>query len=494
MSISNIIPLNKKLEEEYFNIFINHWQFLNDGWPDIEKKKYNRQKLKDIDFIEDVKEKLYKKLGIIPVYFFLIVLWEPMDYCAPYRNIEKGLMILYYFITDLSMNELNGYIPRSSFYDVYNQFFVGKFNKLNKIIDCCLENMFSNINIRLLSSLNNNPKYFEHITLYIDGHDTRGIEIKNLNKASFYSYKLKKSGFRTQVIIDVNDMILYVSESKPCKNFNDGTMFTNMNINNKLHQLDCLALDGGYSQFVQKVIDNSNILNIKNFVYPFRKPKNNKLNDNENKYNLIFGSFRSKIEDIFSDLGNTFERLNNKKPIRTDNIDIFNLQFKMCCLLSNIKRIEEKGLINAEDTHKNWMLNNFDFPFKNDFINNNNIISEKSIKLDNRINLDSHLLILQKQFLGLDINNTSMNINNNINQIINNISELENMDEIDDNVEMKNNDESVYEVEIIINHRGTGLNTEYLIKWKNYSNDYNTWAKIDKFDTTDCIDDYFNRL
>jgi hypothetical protein len=350
--------------------------------------------------------------------------------------------------------------------------------------------MFSNINVRLLSSLKYNPKYFEHITLYIDGHDTRGIEIKNLNKASFYSYKLKKSGFRTQIVIDVNDIILYVSESKPCKNFNDGTMFTNMNINNKLHQLDCLALDGGYSQFVQQIIDKSSTFNIKNFVYPFRKPKNNTINSEENRYNSIFGSFRSKIEGIFSDLGNVFERLNNKKPIRTDNIDIFNLQMKLCCLLLNIKKIEDKGLINIEKVHKNWMLEKFDFPYKNDSFNNNNIV-EKSLKLDNRIGLDTHLSTLQKQFLGLSVNT---NVNHNFDQIINNINDIYQIEEINETIGIENIDEDTDEAENVIDHRGTGLSTEYLIKRKNYSDDYNTWARIDKSDKIDCINEYFSSM
>lgn len=486
METHNNLLIDEKLKKEYHNIFINQWQFLKDGWPNIEKKKYNRQKLKDIDFIQDIKKKVFDKLGILSVYFFLIVLWEPIDYCSPYRNVEKGLIILYYLITDLSMNELNGHIPKSSFYDIYNQFFVGKFNKLNKIIDYCLENMFSNINIRLLNSLKYNPKDFEHITLYIDGHDTRGIEIKNLNKSDFYSYKLKKSGFRTQVIIDVNDNILFVSESKPCKNFNDGTMFVNMNINKKIHSLDCMALDGGYSQFVQQVVNDSNVINIKNFIYPFRKPKNNTLNMEENRYNSIFGSFRSKIESIFSDLGNSFERLSNKKPIRTDNINIFNLQFKMCCLLLNIKKMEQKGYIIIEEYHKNWMLNNFDFLFKDDSFNSN--VIEKSINLENRIKLDSHLLVLQKQFLGLNIND--INQNDKFNNILENMISMVENDNID--MEDNNNNEEEYEIEKVINHRGTGVSTEYLIKWKGYDNEYNTWSTIDKFNTTECIDLYFN--
>jgi hypothetical protein len=242
-------------KNEYHNIFINQWQFLRDGWPDIEKRKYNRQKIKDIDFIQEVKQKIYEKLGVLSVYFFLIVLWETVDYCAPYRNIEKGLMIL-------------------------------------------------------------------------------------------------------------------------------------------------------------------------------------------------------------------------------------------CCLLLNIKKIEDKGLINIEKVHKNWMLEKFDFPYKNDSFNNNNIV-EKSLKLDNRIGLDTHLSTLQKQFLGLSVNT---NVNHNFDQIINNINDIYQIEEINETIGIENIDEDTDEAENVIDHKGTGLSTEYLIKWKNYSDDYNTWARIDKSDKIDCINEYFSSM
>ncbi|CAO3699328.1 unnamed protein product [Rhizopus microsporus] len=38
-------------------------------------------------------------------------------------------------------------------------------------------------------------------------------------------------------------------------------------------------------------------------------------------------------------------------------------------------------------------------------------------------------------------------------------------------------DNEVYEVERLLGHRITDGSYEYLIKWKNYSNEYNTWEK-----------------
>ncbi|KAI7851374.1 hypothetical protein BDC45DRAFT_419889, partial [Circinella umbellata] len=54
----------------------------------------------------------------------------------------------------------------------------------------------------------------------------------------FYSYKFKKSGLRTQVVCDVNEFAIYISEK------------------NKLNENDCLAFDGGYYYYFEKFIEN----------------------------------------------------------------------------------------------------------------------------------------------------------------------------------------------------------------------------------------------
>ncbi|KAG2228452.1 hypothetical protein INT48_008651, partial [Thamnidium elegans] len=313
---------------------------------------------------------------------------------------------------------MEDFIPKSSFYDIYREFYIKKQEKLNKIVNYALEFLFSNVKIRLLTAKLLNPELFSHVTLYLDGHDTRG--------------------FRTQVAIDINNMIIFVSDSKPCKHNTDDKMLIEMNIDKKLNNLECIALDGGYLNSIKYLIENTN-LNIYNFIFPIRKQINIDLNNNEIDYNLKFGGFRSKIEKIFADIGDNFKRLNNEKPIKTSDIKIFNIQYKIGCLLLNIKKFVQLSNMEIQNEHQKWLHNDFDFPSSqfNNNINHNivDIIPTIKEKIDN----SNTLKILQEQFLGLKMNDNSSHIYENIN-----IAE-------DNNMEFVNDDS--YEIECILDHK-----------------------------------------
>ena len=47
------------------------------------------------------------------------------------------------------------------------------YKRLNKIVNDSLNNMFSNIRLRILSARKLNPELFKHITLILDGHHSR---------------------------------------------------------------------------------------------------------------------------------------------------------------------------------------------------------------------------------------------------------------------------------------------------------------------------------
>jgi hypothetical protein len=97
-----------------------------------------------------------------------------------------------------------------------------------------------------------NPRHFKNITLILDGHDSSF----EYNKPDFFlqkkwSYKLKCAGIRTQVLCDINEMIIKTSNNGLCGISSVGGMFLNMKLYNGMHKEDCMALDGGNILFIQ---------------------------------------------------------------------------------------------------------------------------------------------------------------------------------------------------------------------------------------------------
>src|SRR3954463_14111301 len=83
-------------------------------------------------------------------FFFLTVLFALQDYPGPYRNCEKGLLILYQLVKNCSMEQMGRFIPRSSFYDIYRAFYNKQAQILDRKLSAFLASMFSTIQIRIL--------------------------------------------------------------------------------------------------------------------------------------------------------------------------------------------------------------------------------------------------------------------------------------------------------------------------------------------------------
>jgi hypothetical protein len=56
-----------------------------------------------------------------------------------------------------------------------------------------------------------------------------------------------------------------------------------------------------------------------------------------------------------------------------------------------------------------------------------------------------------------------------------------------------NDDKDVYVVEKIVDHRGSKLNQEYLVKWKGFDSSMNTWEPYSNFIDTDTIIQYWRK-
>ncbi|KAI9238892.1 MAG: hypothetical protein BYD32DRAFT_359835, partial [Podila humilis] len=138
-------------------------------------------------------------------------------------------------------------------------------------------------------------------------------------------------------------MAILVSKSLPCKENNDGSMLVSMKIQKHIHLLDCIAVDGGYTQYIKKVVEDTE-LSKKNFCYPIRKSHGKDLAQDEANYNKIFGSFHSQIEAEFGELAT------------------YNLQLRMCLLLMNIKKMVALLKLEAYPIHCAWARDGFDFP------------------------------------------------------------------------------------------------------------------------------------
>ena len=164
------------------------WKFLDEPWPLYPKtRKYHRSEMKTILNVSRMKELLMKRLGVIPVFFFLSVIWSKFYFPGPYRAVDKGVAFLYYFVAGHTMDSMSQFMPRTSFHAIYATFFKTEKSLFDKFITQKLTNMFSTPELRVRCANWKNPKIFKHITLLLDGHVTRATY--GDNKVDMYSYK-----------------------------------------------------------------------------------------------------------------------------------------------------------------------------------------------------------------------------------------------------------------------------------------------------------------
>ncbi|KAG0008230.1 hypothetical protein BGZ82_004801, partial [Podila clonocystis] len=199
--------------------------------------------------------------------------------------------------------------------------------------------------------------------------------------------------------MDCNGMALWVSKSAPCKNYADGTMLLTMKIDKRVHSMDCIAVDGGYTQFLKKLVEDSDTLSLRNFAHPYRKKKNHDLTEEESFYNCTFGSFRSQMESLFGDLGATFEKHNNRAPVLVDKKQTYNLQLKLSLLLLNIKKMVVMLKIPTEPIHTAWVRDGFEYPTVHKDVEQ----PMEYFYISTLVDDGNAMAKLQEEFLGLEV-------------------------------------------------------------------------------------------
>ena len=161
------------LKYEINKLVHTEWGFLNENWNILVNKYNHRTELQEIknNNIKVVKDVLLSQLGYVPAFYFLNFIYGVSEYPGPYKEIDKGLLILYHMVSGKSGRDMHELMSYTTYYSLYKKFWHSNFKKLSKNVDTDFSKMFSNIRIRILFSLINSPTSFKNITLYIDGHD-----------------------------------------------------------------------------------------------------------------------------------------------------------------------------------------------------------------------------------------------------------------------------------------------------------------------------------
>ncbi|KAG2211801.1 hypothetical protein INT45_009254 [Circinella minor] len=404
-----------------------------------------------------LKYAVFKYILLNDCYYEAIVRWiQHKEYPAPHFEIEKGLFLLYHLVSGVSGDGIEKYLPQSTFHTFYKKFWMDdeNYKRINKIVNDSLNNMFSNIRLRILSSRKYNPDLFKHVTLVLDGHDSRiNYTDTDLDRSRLYSYKFKKNRLRTQFGADMNDMVLIISKSEFCSGSSDGT------------------IDGGYTLFITQFIELANKkgydFNNDNFVYSICKNVNENLTITEEHFNKTSGSFRTKVENQFSEIGNKFYRFNNNKSIvKIDNVKFYNLQFRVACLLKNITKFVELFNIPILPHHKLWHSSNFEFPTEKklfDIVISNN--KQNKDKFNRMIQLQNNLLSLTISDNSMAIDETESNHSEN-NESDNDVPNFnERTRKRRRNIKGKQCSTASYEIESIIEHKKGNNAYLFQVKW-----------------------------
>lgn len=147
----------------------------------------------------------------------------------------------------------------------------------------------------------------------------------------------------------------------------------------------------------------------------------------------------------------------------------YNLQFKTMMLLYNIQRFVNIFNIQIPEHHKLWFNENFNLKYIDEIFNTQNYTNICFEPSKNYNELER----LQMEFLGMSI--------------------IDNED-IDMEIKKELNDDDVYELENILQHKIVDGIRYYYVKWKGYPVSQNSWIPEYNFVETDILREYLEKL
>lgn len=348
---------NKNLYEKLLKENLNKkWSFLNNNYIS-NINNYENKRIPDLNL---VKEKIKSKLGFISPFVFLTDFIHDKELKFNANHMDKALLILYDFISSVTHRDMAMHMGASTYRDLQYDFFYNYCKQLHEWCDYMLHNeYFSNSNLRIVGKyIDNLPSYLNNITLFLNIFDSRIDYTKNNNK-------LKKDGFLTFVLIDINGYILYTSESIHSSNLSNEhgldiikSKFNNIDFNNFIDEDDCILV-------------YTNLENIDGYILK----KNNKIiHELETFY---FKKFSSDVIDkinnyfIFSELLYLSPKLNIKSMRTHDIKEINEFRIKIVSTLLNIKKTST--ILELENNNKYQLWKDDLFSFKKSIISNNDI-------------------------------------------------------------------------------------------------------------------------
>lgn len=215
--------LYKLNEEQLKRLYLNELYLIIKNWSSTFNSTYNTYIYQNPDYlsscnaINSIKSDIYKILGAISTYSFLTEFFNNFSWpgAKKYKNIEKGILLIYEIIYGYNEKELDDYIKRNSYIDIKNYFFNNDKVSINfeNWYTQKIDNYFSNHNYRvitniLLKNMSKNNNKIPNITLYMDVYRN---DI-NYEKNTIIKEKRKKT-FYTIIIYDINDFILYTGDT-----------------------------------------------------------------------------------------------------------------------------------------------------------------------------------------------------------------------------------------------------------------------------------------